>query len=162
MNCIFLDFDGVVNNVFTKTRHPDFPRFIGVEPKLIKMVYDICEELDLKIVWSSSWRQFCDHDLEMSKVLFTKVGLDPNRLVGLTPYLRIDPRTGNDFSMYDTRAREISLYVRANKDIEKYAIIDDIETAGDCVRQNGKFFQTNEITGIDEEVINQIREFFQK
>lgn len=160
MKILFLDFDGVITTYQSKWK---------IDMNKVKIINDICDKTDAKIVVSSSWRigyrgvvsvfheslkqyfinnQYLDH----FKDVFDKF---INNIIGMT-----------DSGSY--RGNEIKFYMNDHPDIENYVIVDDDSDMLD--EQLFNFVQTDTYEGITErdaklcvdvlngvEVINPIR-----
>ena len=127
MNILFLDVDGVCNSKQHFLAMKEF-KVQGadtmVDADLFAMKRDtnknnmwvlgyILDKVpDLKIVISSSWRNV--YDLESFRELFKIYGLDGNRIIDKTPR-----------KLSSTRANEIHMWLDDNKDVEKWASLDD-------------------------------------
>lgn len=182
MNIIFLDMDGVINNrSFVQTWVTKFGRTNDSIKKFRKNycinesgLYFIVPELrdrfnliissveNCKVVWSSSWRLFYGHREKPSKYyienLYYKCGFPKNSLLSWTPNLP-----------YLLRSNEITKWIDDNYkiyDIEKIAIIDDLEEANPFINNYEnipiKFFLTSEKYGLTEEISNNILNYFIK
>lgn len=135
MKLIFLDVDGVLNNNKAyKTMN------IPVCNRLVKLVKQIVDETDAKIVLSSSWR-ILDPDMEgkdkWCKFLYDELAAEGLTLIGRTPIV-----TGG------YRGTEIGKYLFSCKEnIESFVILDD---DADMNPFKEFFVQTNFLHGIRE------------
>ena len=125
MKIIFLDYDGVVNNlVFHDINgEPDFycPDF-GDDNKrcvndfqAIAWLNKICREFNCEIVVTSTWRGNPDY----AQYLY-RAGLNKNiKVIGRTKHL--------DHIDHETRVREITLWIEEheNYEIDDFIILDD-------------------------------------
>jgi hypothetical protein len=124
MKVIFLDIDGVLNsetfaiwcyhnNSFIQEGGSNF-----INPKVVKLITDLCEEHDVKLVISSSWRLY---DLESTIDDFKRY----RDLVPLIPYIvGVTPRVLDD-RVWQKRGEEIEDYLNKHTEVENYCIIDD-------------------------------------
>lgn len=161
MKVIFLDFDGVITTYNSKWK---------IDMNKIKIINDICDKTNAKIVVTSSWRigyhgvvsafheslkqyfvknQYLDHFKdEFNKFI--------NNIIGMTD------------SVGTCRGNEIKFYMNEHPDVDNYVIIDDDSDMFDYQLFN--FVQTDTYEGITErdaklcvdilngvEVINPIR-----
>ena len=137
MKVLFLDIDGVVNCMTTKTRHHGL---IGIDAPLAKTVRDIANAVpDLKIVLSSSWREFA----------YGRAHVDAKVL----PCFDVTP-VFNEAD--DVRGYEIQAWLELNPGVKRYAIVDD-----DCEmlpHQLPNFFRTKSAVGITQELADKIVE----
>lgn len=148
---LFLDIDGVLNsrtfyeaNVQEISRESSaFWRSVAeLDPNACAMVNQLCEDEDLKLVISSTWRKL--HDVHKLEAMFHKKGLFAE-IIGTTPSINNAPR-----------GREIEHFIKNHPalEIEAYVIVDD-----DSDMLAGQFFvRTEWSVGIQPENIEQIRE----
>lgn len=124
MKVIFLDIDGVLNSEeFACWCHefPDFVREGGsnwVDPNAVKMITFLCEEYDVKLVISSSWRMF---DVQSTIDCFKNYrDLTPlcKYIVGVTP-------RNMDDRIWESRGEEIQQYLNEHPEVDNYVIVDD-------------------------------------
>ncbi len=104
MKVIFLDIDGVMNNIHK------WPKTAGrqwIDPVAVKLLNQITEATGAVLVISSTWRRFWD----VEKIL-TKAGVKA-KIVGRTPFLSSQPR-----------GYEIESWL-AKYDTDKFIILDD-------------------------------------
>ena len=108
-NILFLDYDGVINT--------DLYNY-GQEPfnqTCMKNVEKLCREYDLKIVVTSSWREYRDYPEYLRKS-----GLSEEiEILGCTEILHM------------FREDEIKDYLKKHIYIHKFVILDDIKDLGD-------------------------------
>lgn len=123
MNIIFLDVDGVLNDFYTLKKRGK--RNIFEEPELdldedkIKLLKELIDKTNAKIVLSSSWRVFFDKDTLNPK---NNHGQELRRLLykyGLEIY-SLTKRSGNG-----KREDEINDWLENHDDIESFVILDD-------------------------------------
>ena len=127
MNILFLDVDGVLNsnqNFLATKDIKVYPADTLNDADLFAMKRDtnsnnmwvldyILDKVpDLKIVISSSWRNH--YDIESFKELFKIYGLDGNRIIDKTP-----------IRLSSERVHEIHMWLDDNKDVKKWAALDD-------------------------------------
>lgn len=140
MKILFLDFDGVITTYQSKWK---------IDIDKVKIINEICDKTDAKIVVSSSWRigyrgvvhtfqeylkqyftknQYLDHfKEEFNKFI--------NNIVGMT-------ESGS------CRCNEIKFYMNDHPEVENYVIIDDDSDM--CDYQLFNFVQTDTYEGITE------------
>lgn len=158
MKILFFDFDGVITTYQSKWK---------IDMDKVKIVNDICDKTDAKIVVTSSWRigyrGVVSVFHEFLKQYFIK-----HEYVGIFKYNKF---IDNIIGMTDSgscRGNEIKFYMNEHPDIENYVIIDDDSDMLD--EQLFNFVQTDTYEGITErdaklcidilngiEVINPIR-----
>lgn len=149
MKILFLDVDGVLNTT-EMFRDSITTKVLG--EKQLDLLQMIVKKCGCKIVLSSTWRLYEDHLQFLQKKLESR-GV---KIFDYTPICDLD------------RHMEIEawLFGKTRMEFDKFAIIDDWEDAKiemldvKTGKQNGKFFLTNEETGLTEEITNQIIEFF--
>lgn len=125
MRVIFLDFDGVLNSaasvkesIARRIATPDdSPVNEDLCPKLCAVFQSVLEALpDVKIVISSSWRNFFPLDKLQEKL--QSYGVDGSRVIDITPTLHI--------SSY-ARGNDISAWLEAHPEVIAYVVIDDMD-----------------------------------
>lgn len=119
LRVIFLDVDGVLNNDETNDRTPG--GFVGVSDVLLDRLSTIVEKSLAKIVLTSTWKEYWNHD----DALCDSDGLYlSNRLnqFGLTIMDKIEDVNGSYY-----RGRGIKKYLDDHKNIVGYVILDDLE-----------------------------------
>lgn len=110
MKVLFLDIDGVLNKEGTKER---FEEFVGIDETLLKLYMDwtLSEPRlsTLSVVLSSTWRREdpFKHHLISKGIAW----------IDQTPFVPSG-----------TRGEEIAMWLGMNKGVEKFAILDDIQT----------------------------------
>ncbi len=157
MKVIFLDFDGVISTQRMRY-HLD-------EEKML-LVKEICDKTGAKIVITSSWRRHTLEDTirhitskeeEKGRIPF----LMPELIVGITERIYAFPYTNKEKHYRVPRGVEIDIYLKNNRDIENYVILDDDNDM--LVEQLPHFIQTHPIKGIlKEDVEKAIRLLTQK
>lgn len=122
MNILFLDIDGVLNSKeWYEKNKPQILSESGMfwrsvaelDPEACARVNRLCDEEDLKIVISSTWRKL--HAAFKIESMFAKKGLFAE-VIGVTPDLK-----GN------WRGNEVALFIKEHPElqIEKHVILDD-------------------------------------
>ena len=161
MNILFLDMDGVVNSGRDNAKPDRYPYddewsnpsqkydLYYVNPELAERVTKLCEDYDLNIVASSSWRKLITV-VENYRTMMTNRFLPGYRLVGFTP------------NFGTPRKDEIKYFINnCEFPIHRYVILDDDSDA----RYNtklGQFFQTSFKSGYTEAVDRRVREYLDK
>lgn len=133
MKVIFLDIDGVLNSqdlisrriIENLDQHEYNNKDLFIDEIAVKLLTKFCNKYNVKLVISSSWRQW---DLENTIKYFCKPKY--KLLHPLIPYIvGITPRiyNENDDGSYDSvdRGIEIKKYLDTHNDIEEYCILDD-------------------------------------
>ena len=135
MKVLFLDIDGVVNCLKTKTRHRGF---IGIDPRMARIVRNIAQAVpDLKVVLSSSWRCVQESRAEVER--------------SVVPCFDVTPEFDAED---DVRGYEIQAWLELHPGVERYAILDD-----DCdmlEHQMPNFFRTSFEIGITQELADKV------
>lgn len=128
---IFLDIDGVLNSA-----RMDWSKF-EMQPELVARMNDLVKRTGAYVVLSSSWRSNPNWPQTMRDC-----GLD-------FEFLDCTPRNSRG-----TRGQEIYSWLKKNRDITNYAILDD---DGDMLAlQKSHFFQTDWEMGLTQEIANAV------
>ena len=149
MKIIFLDIDGVLNhNAWYKSddyynnifKDPD------LDPNIIKMLNEVTNKYDIKIVISSSWKidTYCIERLR-------KAGLE--NVIDCTPNLIFNI----PIDVY-YRGMEINQYLQEHPEVDKYLILDDISDFDS--EQLRYFYKIDYQVGIRDVDILFIEQFF--
>lgn len=161
MKVIFLDFDGVITTYNSKWK---------IDMNNIKIINDICDKTNAKIVVTSSWRIGHRGDVLAFNGYLTQYIIKHNYLDNVQD--TFDKFIGNIVGMTESiggwRGDEIKLYMNEHPEVENYVILDDDSDM--CDYQLFNFVQTDTYEGITErdaklcvdilngtEVINPIR-----
>ena len=140
MKIIFLDFDGVITTHQSKWK---------IDMDKVKIINDICDKTDAKIVVSSSWR-IGYHGVVSVFRLSLKNYFTKNQYLDHFKDT-FDKFIDNIVGMTDSgssRGNEIKFYMNEHPDIENYVIIDDDSDM--CDYQLFNFVQTDTYEGITE------------
>lgn len=149
MKVIFLDIDGVLNHnawynseVYYKNEYKD----PDLDPNIIRMLNEVTNKYDIKIVISSSWKidSYCTERLR-------KAGLE--NVIGCTPDLIFKI----PMDIY-YRGMEINEYLQEHPEVDKYLILDDISDFDP--EQLRFFYKINYQVGITDVDISFIEQFF--
>lgn len=181
-NILFLDMDGVLNNNYLtrkwfdnkfqeletslkfnskndiqKEAEKQFREFTYdyeeyIFPELASLLKKVIETVDLKIIWSSSWRTLKRYkNIKDAKKMFNRRGLIGDALIGYTPEFHFPYDFPNG---YRARMDEIMYFINHNDlDIsfkDKLAAIDDLNLIFLEKNIGIKFFQTDVEYGITE------------
>lgn len=145
MRVLFLDIDGVVNCETTTQRHRGY---IGIDPYMAFLVGKITLAVpDLKVVLSSSWRNFHDDGIaEITKQV--------------VPIFDVTPDSWYDKEKLRSsmRGEEIQAWLYDHPEVTRYAILDDDRRM--LEHQLPNFFNTSFVTGITEEIMQRIIDHF--
>jgi hypothetical protein len=134
MKIIFLDVDGVINssrshNACKRAREKQFALFMpgdddylsaltkaSIDPIAVELINFCAERADAKFVISSSHRLFFQNEVSLDRIkkYFLDLGIDAERIIGITPYLPNNPR-----------GDEIQQWLDAHPEVTHYVIIDD-------------------------------------
>ena len=147
MKVLFLDIDGVCNSKNTTYRRDGY---IGIDPYMAFLVGNMVDDLDLKVVLSSSWRHLKEGVDEISKRVCPIFDV-----TGTGKYIKEEEEQG----MHTIRGREIKAWLDEHPDVEKYAILDDDTDM--LPEQFPYFFKTSWETGVTPEVIKEVRKYFE-
>ena len=132
MKIIFLDIDGVLNSLtskrdtsgrFGRQAFENFKLILGKLP-------------DTVVVVTSLWRYH--YTLPEMKEYFHEVGVDPHRIVDMAPDLR---RNDGVICDYPGRGEEIRAWLAQHPDVDRFAILDDVDLA-QMAGLEEHFFQT--------------------
>lgn len=159
MKVIFLDIDGVLNSeefAIWCNEFPDFVREGGsnwVDPKAVRMITSLCEEHDVKLVISSSWRLF---DTTSTIEHFKNYrDLTPlcKYIVGVTP-------RNSDDRIWESRGEEIQQYLDSHPEVENYVIVDDDNDMLES--QKDHFVRCNYVFGLIPSRVEKMKEILNK
>lgn len=115
MNVIFLDYDGVVNNIIwgpngerANYMHPSDKKVNDFQA--VQWISEFCKKYNYGIVVTSSWIRMTD---EWAECLINGGLRDGIQILGC-----VDPKI-------DNRSKAIAKYIAEHPEIDKYIIIDD-------------------------------------
>ena len=156
MKVIFLDIDGVLNSERLMNRRIsegfksdcDEELYHNIDEIEVERLANFCEEYNVKIVLSSSWRCWnLEETIEdLSHLRYKHIHPIIKYIVGVTPRLYVEKPNGG-WNHLD-RGHEIQKYIDKHKDIEEYIIIDD---DSDMLEgQTNNFLQTDFRVGLQE------------
>lgn len=142
MKVLFLDVDGVLNSHKTGGLY-------ALKKKCLRLLQDIVESTDCKIVLSSTWRKD-DYAMKRLRRVLSYRGI---KIFSTTPDL-----SGN---IGNIRGNEIAQWLDENKDlgITHYAILDDDGDMQDSQLRN--FFQTDGMYGLTETIAYRVKRKFE-
>lgn len=136
MNVIFLDVDGVLNGSHSSWEHLKMRRegikTPNIDEDKIKILSEISNELDCKIVLSTSWKlekEYFDYEKEAYVFnknlaylldLFDKYNIE---FIGYTPNVGRYRKTINKDEMW--KENDIRLYLYKHPEVEHFVVIDD-------------------------------------
>ena len=163
---IFLDIDGVLATEFKKLMHDDRPEFEETTTKVFNRI--LKEVPEALIVISSTWRlggQTPENSLKEMKEVFIQRGIDPRRVIGVTPIINSKYSTnfsgcceGKETKLYPTRHHntprglEIDAWLSSHYNYDEkisYVIIDDDSDMLCC--QKDHFVHVNNDHGLTSE-----------
>lgn len=191
-NVLFLDMDGVLNNSYltrkwfdekfqelesslkfnsedeiTQEARRQFAKFTCnyeeyIFPELASLMKEVIEAVDLKIVWSSTWRKLDKYkNIEDAREMFDRKGLIGKALIGYTHVWcsHYDYPNG-----YRARMDEI-LYFMDHNDLDityndRLSAIDDTNLKG-LEKFGIKFFGTDMEFGITEKIRDEMIKYYQ-
>ena len=145
MKILFLDIDGVINSYRTAHAMGQFPfdttpeSLILFDITAIKLIQKICEDGDIKIVLSSTWRIHGN---------YKQIGEDLRLpIIGDTP-----------IKLGASRGEEIDMYLRICPDTTQYVIVDDDSDM--LPKQQKRFVKTTMADGLQFHHYQKIRKLF--
>ena len=120
MNVIFLDFDGVIDTINYNSKE-------DVE-KRIKLLAEICHELDCKVVIEASAKEAIDEETmevygEWVSYIFDLFNKYEIECIGRTPSVKRIYSSNSYLPMW--KEDEIRLYLFRHPEIDHYCVIDD-------------------------------------
>lgn len=163
MKVIFLDFDGVITTLESGW---------NLCHNKMKLLGEILQATDAKIVISSSWRRnTLEETLQFISggSLHSKNNPFPycDKVVGITDRMyafswndEINERTGKRPTYLLPRGVEIQRYLELNKDITQYVILDDATDMLYWHKDN--FVNTNPYDGLSQEDVNKAIEILNR
>ena len=141
MKVIFLDFDGVITSPDSKWK---------IDMHKIKIINDICDKTDAKIVVTSTWRMGYHDDVYACHERLKRYFIKNNYLDNFKD--TFDKFISNIIGMTECigglRGDEIKSYMNEHPEVENYVIIDDDSDM--CDYQLCNFIQTDTYDGITE------------
>lgn len=141
MKVIFLDFDGVITTYESNWK---------IDMNKIKIINDICDKTDAKLVVSSTWRMGYRGDVSAFHGYLTQYIIKHNYLDQFKD--TFDKFINNIIGMTECidglRGNEIKSYMNEHPEVENYVIIDDDSDM--CDYQLFNFVQTDTCDGITE------------
>lgn len=190
-NVLFLDMDNVLNNSYLTRKWFDnkfqelesslkynsneeikeearkqFSEFTCnyeeyIFPELASLLKEVIEEVDLKIIWSSTWRKLKRYDnIEDARKMFDRRGLIGKALIGYTPIFEFPYDCPNG-----SRSRIDEIYYFMNNNVlditfnDRLAAIDDMNLSY-LEKMNIKFFPTDAEFGITEKIKNDMIKYY--
>ncbi len=148
MNVIFLDIDGVLNTNWSISR---CGYYLGIDTARIKLLKQIVEATDAKIVLSSDWRYEFEVGAYKQKTHHCKYLSNKLRKQGLTIY----DKTENFGHLF--RGKEIHDYLIEHPEITGYVVLDDrvfdFEDYPDVFNHFIKTFNWREWGGLYDELV---------
>lgn len=138
---IFLDFDGVLNRIGSvedgRTLR-EYGGIIALEPELVERMNELQRRTDAFVVCSSDWRKepTWREDAKANGLTFD--------FLDRTPRLR------------GFRGHEIHAWLKKNRDLKNYAIIDDDSDM--LALQKPHFFKTSSSFGLTQEIADKVAE----
>lgn len=126
MKIIFLDIDGVITSARSG--------WMNMDIYAVNFMIWLCEQLDMKIVISSTWRY--NTNREFWNTIFMKKNIHDDYRTPSTPYDEDVPRRGG----------EIKAWLDNHPEVTEYLIIDDDSDILD--EQKPHFIQTDSMEGL--------------
>jgi len=122
MTVMFLDFDGVLNSLgsfhYEDRRRRANPSISGpvdetLDPVCVSNVQYVLDHYpEMKVVITSTWR--INFDLEWLKDKLASYGMDPSRVIDMTPNY-----------WQERRGEEIKAWLDLNPNVDRFIILDD-------------------------------------
>lgn len=113
MNIVFLDIDGVLNDILTKDKTPS--GFRGIDDDKVELLAKICDKLSANIVISSDWRDCLYKKDSDGKYLVDKLSKYGLYIIGIIPTIS-----------WSKRGEEIKKYLETYSNIiDRYLVLDD-------------------------------------
>lgn len=143
---LFLDFDGVINSVRSATAFGGYPWNVNKEslrlfdPIAINLIRKLCNEHNVKIVLSSTWRKGFNFNA-LAKVLDLPI-------IDQTP-----------IKLSASRGQEIQLWLDTHPGVE-YAILDD--DADMLETQMSRFIKTDPYEGLSWKCYERLCKLFEE
>jgi len=158
MKIIFLDIDGVLNTYYTKELTSTGSIF--VEEKNIKILKQLIDQTDAKVVLSSTWRMGWKHlDVGMKKTEFAKDFIELRNKLGEFG-IELYGKTPIFDRFMRRRGDEIKAYLDDHEEVDGYVVIDDID--GKWIRPcSSHLLQTSERKGLEEKHIKTAKRILQ-
>ena len=123
MKVIFLDFDGVLNCVKSKSRAPfsQLIWYVGLDSDKMRNLAKIVQETDAKIVLTTTWREHYTIGAYKQEDPVGKYVNNKFRKVELKIYDKIEP--GRRFN----RGRGVKKWLEEHPEVTDFVILDDEE-----------------------------------
>lgn len=125
MRIIFLDFDGVLNNLVSRQHRPPSTNIENPDEiwdtNCVECLNAILRATGAKIVVSSNWRH--DHSPGELFTMLKGMGVDYDQHIAVTPTWKTSGR--NILNAYGSRAEEIRAFLSANRHVSNFVILDD-------------------------------------
>jgi hypothetical protein len=157
MKVLFLDIDGVLNSQEFLRNNKSEP----IDRKNVTVLKNVIDKTGAVIVMSSAWRLWFDENMMPiegdSQYLYDILSEFGIRIFAKTPDFSTEEiRVKKTFS--HVKAKEILAWLNENYNIDKYAVIDDLDLINEEV--NAHLIRINGQVGITEEdairVINMV------
>jgi len=145
MKILFLDIDGVINSYRTAHAMGQFPftttphDLVLFDLTAIKLIQRICDDGDIKIVLSSTWRIHQDAK---------QIGED----------LRLPIIDATPIKLGGTRGEEIAMWLRDHPEVTQFVIVDDDSDI--LSNQQKRFVKTTTADGLQFHHYQKIRKLF--
>lgn len=154
---LFLDIDGVLNNIDTKEKTPR--GFLGIEDEKLEILKGITEKAGAGIVLSSTWRYvYARKEIDglYLKMKFKGHGMKISDTTLPPDYLKTHK---NDDGIYRTEARrgaQIMAYLSLHPEITEYAVLDDETFDFRDHDMKKRFVRTDFRTGLTEKEASEV------
>lgn len=123
MKVIFLDVDGVLNSMAWFDQNKEKTGYSEINPEKVKLLKEIVENTDSKIVLSSTWRQLVKTETEEEHPMYSYL-VDTLRNYGMEIF-SLTPYIGNN------RPKEIKAWIENQSERIRFISLDDDFTEDD-------------------------------
>ena len=158
---LFLDFDGVVNNMATYARSEELIRLnrLPVEHLCMEVLNRMLELPGAKVVISSSWRMFARGSVEMLQGLLDREGFK-GEVIGATPncfQLEVPKVVDGEPRLWSQRGDEIRKWLESQSEAHEFVVLDD-DSDMDAVKD--RFVHTDGREGLQERHLEEVLKLF--
>ncbi len=154
---IFLDIDGVLNSNFWNGEHQrEISDGTLIDLEKVKLLRQIIDKTDAKIVLHSGWRFWFDSDAKpIRKEALRLVGMLEQEKLGIydvTPDFSTEEiKRTRKFSL--VKASEILAWVEAHPEVSSWIVLDDLDLHSEEIEKHQ--IKTNQETGLTQENVEQ-------
>ena len=158
---IFLDIDGVLNSNFWNGEHQrEISDGTLIDLEKVKLLRQIIDKTDAKIVLHSGWRFWFDSDAKpIRKEALRLVGMLEQEKLGIydvTPDFSTEEiKRTRKFSL--VKASEILAWVKAHPDVSNWLVLDNFDLHSEEIEKHQ--IKTNQETGLTQADVEQAIRF---